>query len=80
MCGAVESELIAANCSEVRERRAFEAAAFARYQTMKAAGLLKPDDGDGSPEALFWKQPNGEYGVLAFNAAWWGWRAAKGLV
>jgi hypothetical protein len=65
---------------EYNERRAFEQAAYARYQTMKVAGLLAKGDGDGSPEALFWKQPNGEYGVLMFNAAWWGWRAAKGLV
>ena len=62
------------------ERQCFEDAMYAHYERQKAAGKLKPDDGDGSREALFWKQPDGSYGVLMFNAAWYGWQAAKGLV
>ena len=68
---------------EDRERAEFEAAAFKLYQEKKAAGKLDTQadqEGDGSPEALFWKQPDGSYGVLAFNSAWWGWQAARGLV
>ena len=30
----------------------------------------------GTRDDLFWKQPDGSYGVLMFNAAWWGWQAA----
>ena len=30
----------------------------------------------GERDDLFWKQPDGSYGVLMFNAAWWGWQAA----
>jgi hypothetical protein len=62
------------------EQKRFEHAAYNRYLGQKALGLLTQEDGDGTPEALFWKQPSGEYGVLMFNAAWWGWRAAKGLL
>lgn len=65
------------------ERERFEAAAYKLYQEKKAAGKLASQadqEGDGSPEALFWKQPDGSYGVLMMNAAWWGWQAARGLV
>ena len=65
-----------------QERAEFEAAAYAHFLSCRASGALDrqlADGGDGTPEALFWKQPNGEYGVLAFNAAFWGWRAARGL-
>lgn len=63
------------------EREAFEVAMFTHYLKQKAAGRISTDgDGDGTRNALFWKQPNGEYGVLMFNAAWYGWKAAKGLV
>ena len=63
------------------ERTAFEEAAYQHYLRRKEAGKIDPNaQGDGTREALFWKQPNGEYGVLAFNSAFWGWRAAKGLV
>ena len=57
------------------EQDLFEDAAYALYQQKRTAGTLPPDDGDGSRESLFWKQENGEYGVLMFNAAWWGWQA-----
>ena len=63
------------------ERADFENAMFALYRRKREAGLIDPEgEGDGTPEALFWKQPSGEYGVLMFNAAWAGWRAAKGLL
>jgi hypothetical protein len=81
VCGAAESELDRPCDPLSRERALFEKAMFEHYLRQRALGVLDPnDEGDGTPEALFWKQPNGDYGVLMFNAAWYGWRAAKGLV
>lgn len=65
------------------DRAEFEAAAWAMYRAKREAGAFEPQShlmGDDTPEALFWKQPDGSYGVLMFNAAWWGWQAARGLV
>ena len=59
------------------ERERFEAAAFNYYTGLKAAGWSHPDEGDNTPESLFWLQPNGQYGVINLNAAWWAWQAAK---
>ena len=59
------------------DREAFEQAAYAHYLERHAAGLTADKaDPPGSPESLFWRQPDGSYGVLMFNAAWWGWQAA----
>ena len=80
ICQTAHEVLLAQSAEMQAERRAFEAAAYARYQRMKAAGVPMSEDGDGTPEGLFWLQPNGEYGVRMWNAAWWGWKAAKGLV
>lgn len=64
--------------NEEIEREAFEAACYRQYVCQKAAGAIDTSaEGDGTPEALFWKQPGGEYGVRMFNAAWWGWKNAK---
>lgn len=68
-----------------KERTEFETAAYAHFVTRRAQGkldrqLAEDVGGNGTPEALFWKQPDGSYGVLMFNAAWWGWRAARGLL
>lgn len=57
-------------------REEFEAAAFILYQELKAANWSSKDEGDNTPEALFWKHSDGSYGVQMFNAAWWGWQAA----
>ena len=68
---------------EAFQRQAFEDAAWALYQQKLAAGQLDAQReklGDNTREALFWKQSSGEYGVLHFNSAWWGWKAAKGMV
>jgi hypothetical protein len=63
------------------ERAEFEVECYLHYTMRKAAGKIDLSQaGEGTPESLFWRQPNGEYGVLGFNAAWWGWRAAKGLL
>lgn len=68
-----------------QERTEFEAAAYAHFVTRRAQGkldrqLASDQGGDETPEALFWKQPDGSYGVLMFNAAFWGWKAARGLL
>lgn len=61
-------------------RQEFEGKAYAHYLKRKAAGELDPNaEGDGSREALFWKQPDGSYGVLLFNAAWQGFKWGRGL-
>lgn len=65
---------------EPNERALFEEACYQHYLERKQAGALDPNaEGDGTREALFWRQPDGSYGVLMFNAAWWGWKAAKGM-
>ncbi len=52
-------------------RESFEKAAYNHYLQRKAAGKIDPSaEGDGTPEAMFWRDENGNYGVLMFNAAW----------
>jgi hypothetical protein len=55
------------------EREVFEDEVFEYYSQIKAAGWHNPDEGDLSRESLFWRQPNGQYGVTNLNAAWWAW-------
>ena len=59
-------------------RQAFEARIFAYYQNLKVNGWSHPDEGDNTPEALFWRQPNGQYGVHQIEAAWQGWQLCNG--
>lgn len=80
LCATAHEILLAQQAEMDAERKLFEDACYRRYSARKSLGMISNEDGDGTPEALFWKQPNGEYGVLMFNAAWWGWKAAKGLV
>lgn len=59
------------------QRRLFEQAAYQHYLARHAAGktadrTMPPT----TPDSLFWRQSDGEYGVLMFNASWWGWLAA----
>ena len=62
-------------------RKEFEQLAYRHYLDRKVAGKLDPTaEGDGTPEALFWKQEDGSYGVLMFNAAWQGFKWGRGLV
>lgn len=58
-------------------RARFECLAYDHYLDRHAAGKTADcDEPPVSPSGLFWRQPNGEYGVLMFNGAWWAWRAA----
>jgi len=64
----------------IDSRQEFEDAAYAHYLKRKEAGELDPSaEGDGSRESMFWKTPDGSYGVLMFNAAWQGFRWGRGL-
>lgn len=69
----------ALNSGELRKE--FEQLAYQHYLQRKAAGKIDPTaEGDGTPEALFWKREDGSYGVLMFNAAWQGFKWGRGLV
>lgn len=66
------------------ERTEFETAAYAYFIRRRAEGKLdrqlsEDAGGDGTPEVLFWKDERGDYGVKMFQAAWWGWKAARGI-
>lgn len=75
ICSQAHEILLSQQAEMDAERKLFENTMFALYVRKKNLGQI-----DTTPEALFWKQPSGEYGVLMFNAAWYGWKAAKGLV
>ena len=53
-------------------KQLFEDAAW----TLHCERCAKSGAPTGTRDDLFWKQPDGTYGVLMFNAAWWGWQAA----
>lgn len=61
-----------------QQREAFEAAMFDLFERNKLSVPLD-DHGDGTREALFWCTETGLYGVRQFNAAWYGWLAARGI-
>ncbi len=64
----------------ILQRQNFEAAAYAHYLQRHADGKTADRrDPPAQPHQLFWRQPDGEYGVLMFNASWWGWKAGQGL-
>lgn len=57
-------------------RRAFEAAMWEYYRELKALGWSAPEEGDFTPEALFWRTDTGRYGVNQIQASWTGWLLA----
>ena len=59
------------------ERKGFEAAMWTYYLDLKAKGWSAPGEGDQTPEALFWREERGKYGVLSVEAAWNGWQMAR---
>ena len=60
----------------LESRRAFEAAMWGYYRELKALGWSAPEEGDFTPEALFWRTDTGLYGVKQIQAAWMGWLLA----
>ena len=59
------------------ERKEFETAMWTYYLDLKAKGWSAPGEGDQTPEALFWREESGKYGVLSVEAAWNGWQMAR---
>ena len=58
-------------------REAFELAAYAHYLSQREQIVIVDDYKDASTaEELLWRRDDGTYGVLMFNAAWWGWKTA----
>lgn len=56
-------------------RQLFEDRCWEHYLAERQRRDLPGDVPDEQPtrEQLFWLQPDGRYGVLAFNTAWQGW-------
>lgn len=55
-------------------RPQFEDAIWSHYQALKARGWSAPEEGNpDDPDALFWRHPNGQYGVRSVEQAWRGW-------
>jgi hypothetical protein len=58
-------------------RAEFEAAAYVQYLLRRVSDQVTDDsDRVHTPDELFWKTATGAYGVVYFNAAWWGWLSA----
>ena len=56
----------------LRER--FETWYIGEFKRVRAAGTAIDDNGSpATPEALFWKDERGNYGVNSIHAAWIGW-------
>ena len=70
---AVARDTCRATLTEDESRVIFERETFAYYRRIKALGWWHPDEGDNTPEALFWRRPDGKYGVNQIEAAFRGW-------
>jgi hypothetical protein len=56
-------------------RGRFEELAYQQYLARRAEQKVVDDTADvATREGLFWRQPDGSYGVLEWNGAWWGYR------
>lgn len=57
-----------------RLRTRFETWYIGEFKRVRAAGAAVNDNGcPATPEALFWKDERGDYGVDSIHAAWIGW-------
>lgn len=69
---------------EAREHLAFEDAAHAHYlrkrceRAAKGQAITADNDRESSREEMFAKHANGDYVVWAYQAAWGGWKMARG--
>lgn len=58
-------------------RDKFEELCVEKFGQWREAGNRENDNGAPlTRESLCWRDENGNYGVLALNAAWWGYQAA----
>lgn len=63
---------------EQAQRERFEKACYAHYLQRHADGKTADRHTVAmQPHQLLWRQPDGEYGVLMFNVAWWAWKAGQ---
>jgi hypothetical protein len=66
--------------TEADEREAFEVAAYDHYLAERAKRDIPGDfEVPTTREGLLWRHPNGSYGVLLYNAAWWAWQARAAI-
>jgi hypothetical protein len=69
--------LLALEKAAVDHREQFEQACYAHYLERHAAGkTADSNEPAGTREQLLWRDENGNYGVLMFNAAWWAYQEA----
>lgn len=61
---------------EELERTAFESATYDYYLAKRGRlGQLPHDtDAPSTREQLFWRKPDGSYGVEHLQGGWWGWK------
>ena len=58
-------------------RDKFEELCVEKFGQWREAGNRENDNGAPvTRESLCWRDEQGNYGVLALNAAWWGWQMA----
>lgn len=63
---------------DTAERDTFEEACVERFIEWRKLGNVAEDNGaPATRESLCWKTAQGDYGVEALNAAWWGWRTGR---
>lgn len=65
----------------VESRIEFENNVVILFAAIRACKLAMKDDNGSSATraALCWRREDGRYGVAQVEAAWWGWRTAKGF-
>lgn len=75
------------NWDATYERELFEQTCYANYLTKRASRRAAgqtiafdtdPDDAPRSRLALFVREENGDYVAVAYQAAWSGWKLARG--
>jgi hypothetical protein len=66
--------------TEDQERESFEKACVIKFAIWRVAGNTANDNGaPATREALCWRDEHGNYGVMALQAAWWGWKSRAAL-
>ena len=62
-------------------RAEFEDRTYAYYLDRRSKGDFEnhPERGDDTRESIFWKNPDGSYGVHAIQSAWQGFKWGRGL-
>lgn len=71
-----ENDRLCGRATEALLRQDFEDKCLLRMRLKRDAGqFIGADNGaEVTRESLFWRRPDGQYGVLMFNAAWQGYQ------